>query len=69
VTSDRFKLLSKVIKPNKYYIHFWKDSDMAVIFRDKIFRYNIDDKSTQNKVVEYGLTLGIPIEQLDFPID
>jgi len=64
---DCFEPLSKNLKSDKYYIHFWKKSDVVVIFRNKIFKYNIYDRVTWNKVIEYGLSIGIPISQLDFP--
>lgn len=69
VSEEDFIKLSKVIKPKKYYMHFWKDREVVAIFRDKIFKFNFDDKSTWKDTVDYGLSLGIPIEQLDFPIE
>ena len=60
--------LSKNIK-QKWYMHFWKGRNVIAIFKDKKFEFNFDDKSTWKSVVEYGLSLGIPKEQLDFPID
>lgn len=60
--------LSKNVKP-KWYMHFWKDRDVVVVFKDKKFELDFDDKATWKPVVEHGLSLGIPEEQLDFPID
>ena len=50
-------------------MHFWKDRDVIAIFKDKKFEFNYDDKSTWKDVVNYGLSLGIPKEQLDFLIE
>jgi len=60
--------LSKNIK-DKWYMHFWKDRTVIAIFKDKQFEFNFDNKSEWKSVVDYGLSLGIPKEQLDFPID
>lgn len=68
VSEEEIVLLSKSIKP-KWYMHFWKGRNVIAIFKDKKFEFNFDDKSTWKPVVEYGLSLGIPEEQLDFPID
>lgn len=69
ITPEDFAPLSKTIKPKKYYMHFWKGKEAVVIFRDKIFKFNHDDKESWKPIIEYGLTQDIPKEQLDFPID
>lgn len=68
VSKEEIVRLSKNIK-QKWYMHFWKGRNVIAIFKDKKFEFNFDDKSTWKPVVEYGLSLGIPKEQLDFPID
>lgn len=68
VSKDDIDRLSKNIK-QKWYMHFWNGCDVIAIFKDKKFEFNFDDKSTWKPVIEYGLSLGIPKEQLDFPID
>lgn len=68
VSKEDIVRLSKNIK-QKWYMHFWKGRNVIAIFKDKKFEFNFDDKSTWKPVVEYGLSLGIPKEQLDFPID
>ena len=54
---------SLVVK-EKYYAHLYRDNELIVIFKDKIFRIT-PDKSTWKPVIDYGLSLKIPIEQLD----
>jgi hypothetical protein len=66
-TPDDFESLSKIVKPLRYYIHFWKGFDVVVIFRNKIFKYRLGDEASWKRVIEYGLSMGIPIDQLDFP--
>ncbi|MFH1455516.1 MAG: hypothetical protein ABIF40_01050 [archaeon] len=68
VSKEDIVRLSKNIK-QKWYMHFWKGREVIAIFKDKKFEFNFDDNSTWKPVVEYGLSLGIPKEQLDFPID
>ena len=67
-SDEDIEKLSSSIKP-RWYMHFWNERNVVVIFRDKKFEFNYDDKSTWKDVTEYGLSMGIPEEQLDFPID
>lgn len=60
--------LSKGIKSG-WYMHFWKGRNVIALFKDRRFEFNFDDKSTWKPVLEYGRSLGIPEEELDFPID
>ena len=68
VSSDYFKKLSENIKDGTWYAHFWKDRDVVAVFKNTIISFNFDDKSTWTEVLEYGRSLGIPEEQLDFVI-
>ena len=43
--------------------------DIIVIFKNKIFNIKYSDKKTWSEAVAYGKSIGIPEEQLDFPID
>ena len=54
---------------NKWYAHFWKDKTMIVIFKNKEFKFDYDNKSSWKPAVDYGLSLGIPKEQLDFVME
>ena len=59
--------LKRAVRP-KWYMHFWKGKNIVAIFKDKKFEFNFDDKRGRRAVVKYGMSLGIPEEQLDFPI-
>jgi len=48
-----------------FYFHFYRDNELIVIFKKRIFRITIE-KSSWNEVIKYGKTLNIPKEQLDF---
>ena len=69
VSESDIKKLSKYIKSGKWYMHFWENNHIIAVFKERIFDFNHDDKSSWKEVVAYGLSLGIPIEQLDFVIE
>lgn len=69
VSKEEIEKLSKYLKNGRWYMHFWENRDVVAVFKDKIFRFNYDDKSTWKPAVDYGLSVGIPIEQLDFLIN
>ena len=68
ISEKDIELLSKLIK-NKWYMHFWKGEKIIAIFRGRKFEFNFNDKSTWKPAVEYGLSIGIPREQLDFTLE
>jgi hypothetical protein len=68
VSEEEINKLSEIIK-DKWYMHFWKGREVIAIFKGRKFKFNYDNKSAWNDAVNYGLSLGIPKEQLDFPID
>lgn len=69
VSAEEILNLSKNIESNKWYMHFWKDRNVIAVFKDKTFEFNYDDKESWKPAVDYGLSIGIPEEQLDFPIE
>ena len=68
ITEEEIKKLSKQLKP-KWYAHFWKGREVIAVFSGKTFRFNYDNKDTWKPVIDYGLSLNISREQLDFPIE
>ena len=71
LNEDQIQELSRSLDNGPWYIHIWyqgKD-EVKVIYKDKIFDIKFSDKTTWVDAIEYGKTLGIPAEQLDFPID
>ena len=68
VSHENIERLSNNIKP-KWYMHFWKDREIIAVFYGKTFEFNYDDKSSWTPAIQYGLSTGIPGEQLDFIID
>lgn len=63
--------LANNIDSGPWYIHVWKPGtdDVKVIFKNKIFDIKHSDKSTWVDAVNYGKSIGIPEEQLDFVIN
>jgi len=59
------KQLQENMVEGTFYFHLYKDEEFIIVFKEKIFRIKID-KSTWKEVFEYGKTLNIPEEQLDF---
>ena len=68
VSEKDIEELSYLLKQG-WYMHFWKDKKVIAIFKDKRFEFDYDRKDTLEPVIEYGLSIGIPKEQLDFPIN
>lgn len=48
-----------------WYAHLYNDEELIVIFKKKVFRVT-PHRSTWNKIIKYGRTLGILDDQLDF---
>lgn len=69
VSKEDIENLSKYLKAGKWYMHFWDGRDVIAIFKNKVFEFNFDNKSTWRGAVEYGRSQGIPDEQLDFIIE
>jgi len=69
VSKEDIERLSKYIKASKWYMHFWDGRDIIAIYKDKIFEFNYDDKTTWKEAVDHGRSQGIPDEQLDFLIE
>lgn len=63
--------LSRSLADGPWYIHLWRPGEdtVTVIFKNKTFTIKFSDKSTWTDAVAYGKSIGIPEEQLDFPID
>lgn len=52
-------------KKQEYYAHFYRNDELIIVFRNKIFNVT-PDKNTWLDVVEYGKSLKITEKQLDF---
>lgn len=57
------------LKPTGWYAHFWNEEQIIAVFPNMKFRMSRSDRNTWNDVIDYGMQIGIPREQLDFLID
>ncbi|MBP9836978.1 MAG: hypothetical protein KBC78_04065 [Candidatus Pacebacteria bacterium] len=71
IEEDQIPKLSNSLSDGPWYIHVWKPGNdkIKVIYKNKIFQINYSDKSTWKDAVDYGKSIGIPEEQLDFVIN
>ncbi len=74
IPEEQIKKVSEVLKnslekDHNWYIHFWNENILIVIFGDQIFKFNHNDKPARKFAVEHGVNLGIPEHQLTFPTD
>ena len=69
VPEDTIKELVQNLKSEKYYMYFWNDKSIMIIYKDKIFEMDIDDKEKIKEAVSYGIMLGIPKEVLNFEME
>lgn len=58
--------LSDCLEPSYWYIDFKNDLTHFVIFPKKVFKVTRKNPEEYKTVVEHGLSLNIPIYQLDF---
>jgi hypothetical protein len=48
-----------------WYAHFFRQQELIVVYQDRIFPVTVQP-DTWGEAIQYGLTNGIPEEQLDF---
>ncbi len=62
---ETVKRIQSELKSEKpYYVHFYNDKKLIVIFKEKIF-YASPHRSTWKEILEYGKKLNIPNNQLN----
>ena len=67
ISEKNIEKLSQSLK-HGWYMHFWKEQRVIAIFKDRKFEFDYNKKETWEPAIKYGLSIGIPKEQLDFPI-
>jgi hypothetical protein len=60
--------LARSLDEGPWYMYFWEPDgdDVIVVFRERTFRGRHSDPHSLNAAREYGMSLEIPEEQLDF---
>jgi hypothetical protein len=66
VTEEDISHIQRSLIEGPWYVHVWHDNEMVIIFKEKIFRVDRFDTGTWNDAIAYGLSIGVPREQLDF---
>ena len=58
----------KYLADGPWYVHFWEPGEdgILVVFKDKTFRILHSDQDTWHDAIQYGESVGMPKEQLDF---
>jgi hypothetical protein len=69
VGEEHIKLIQKALCDGPWYVHFWEGDDITVVYKNRVFTIKKLDTSTWKEAIEYGASLGIPEEQLDFLTD
>jgi quercetin dioxygenase-like cupin family protein len=70
VGAEQLSRIAEYLAEGPWYVHFWEPGkdEVIVVFKDQTFRIKFSDKTTWAEAVAYGRSIGIPEEQLDFPI-
>jgi|Deesub1362B_J571_1020462.scaffolds.fasta_scaffold00029_10 hypothetical protein len=65
---EEIDTLQPYVKPG-WYAHFWKEDKIIVVYHDKQFELDRNDRSTWREAIDHGKAQGIPENELDFPTD
>ena len=65
---ENIEKLALYIKEGPWYAHFWNREEMIVVFKNKVVTFLHEDRAALFAVKEYGKSIGIKEEQLDFVI-
>ncbi len=57
--------ISHSIKP-KWYAHLYNNEQFVVVFQEKVLDFARKDAKARREVEEYGISLGISAEHMDF---
>ncbi len=60
------RLMESLRDDDEWYADFCNEERHYIIFRDRIFKVRTGNEENYREAVEYGLSKGIPEEQLDF---
>ena len=70
VPEEMVSEISRYISDGPWYIHLWSKGgdDLIILFKNKMFRVKASDSTSFAEAISHGKSIGIPEEQLDFPI-
>jgi len=67
ISYEQIQIFEHHVKEESF-IYFWKDNDVIALFPNKRMNFDYLNKDTWHNVLEYGLSIGIPENALDFNI-
>lgn len=67
-TDEQINSLTNQIKKG-WYTHFWNKQKILAVFSGRQFEFKASDKQTWKDAIEYGRSVDITEEQLDFPTE
>lgn len=70
LSKDLISKLQKSIADGPWFIKLWNSGgdDMTVIFKDKTFSVKISDRSSWNDAINFGKSIGVSEDELDFSV-
>ena len=68
LSEDKIDDLHKHLRQG-WYMHFWGNGKIIILFKGKKFEFDLDDKESWKPALDYGLSINIPEEQLDFEME
>lgn len=70
VNEDQVEKLGEFLDDGPWFMHFWQTDgdDAIVVFKDKKFDIKSSDENTWKEVIDYGKSIGIPNEKLNFTV-
>lgn len=68
ISKSDIENLASYIKQGPWYAYFWHGNEVLAVFRDKIFKFLHNQQGSWRETIGYGISIGIPRKQLDFPI-
>lgn len=67
-SEEQIERLQTQIKQG-WYCHFWRNNEIIAIYRSRKFMFLSVDKLTWKEAIDYGKSIGMPGNELDFPTD
>lgn len=68
VKEAEIAILGAFLKDGPWFMHFVRDRETAVVFKNAFFVFSEEDEETRRQVKEYAKALRIPEEELQFAV-
>jgi hypothetical protein len=66
VAADLAVALARCLDAGPWYANFTTDDEAFVVFADRVFRYQREDRFGRARAAQYARTVGVPEAQLDW---